>query len=63
MSILERIRELKEDRSYDRSTFEEIANEIEDEIGPAEMWSIVRVGFTTDELIENLEFIAREADL
>lgn len=63
MDILERIRELKEGRSYDRAKFEEIADEIEEAIGPAEMWSIVRVGFTTDELIENLEFIAREADL
>ena len=63
MSILEKIRDLRESRNYDRSAVDEIANEIEDIIGPTEMWNILRPGFSTDELIENLEYIAKECDL
>ena len=63
MNILEKIRDLKESRNYDRSTVDDIANEIEDLIGPTVMWKILRPGFSTDELIENLEYIAKECDL
>ena len=41
----------------------ELADKMENEIGAAEMWNILRPGFEVDELIENLEFIAKESDL
>jgi len=63
MSILEKIRDLRESRNYDRSAVDDIADKMEDLVGPAEMWNTLRPGFSTDELIENLEYIAKEHDL
>ena len=63
MELLEKIREMKEQGNFNRTDWELITDEIEDILSPAEMWNIVRLGFSTDELIENLEFIAREADI
>lgn len=63
MELLEKIRDMKEQGVFDRTDWELIADEMEDILSPAEMWNIVRLGFSTDELIENLEFIAREADI
>lgn len=63
MELLERIREMKEQGNFNRTDWELITDEMEDILSPAEMWNIVRLGFSTDELIENLEFIAREADI
>lgn len=63
MSILNEIRDLKESRDYDRSKIDEIADKMEELIGPAEMWNIIRPGFEQDELLENLEYIARESDI
>ena len=61
--ILEKLRDLEENRGFDRSDIEEIADEMEESIGQAEMWNTLRPGFSTDELLENLIFIARELDL
>lgn len=63
MSILEQIRQLRENHSYDRERIEAIADQMEELIGEAEMWRTLRPGFSTDELIENLEYIAKEEDL
>lgn len=60
---LDKIRQIKEDRKYDRAQIDVIANEMEEILGPAEMWNYLRYGFTTDEFIENLEYIAKEADI
>lgn len=63
-SYLSRIREIKEKKPSDmKMQLEEIANEMEDVLSPAEMWNTVRVGFDVDELAENLEYIARENDI
>ena len=63
-SYLSRIREIKEKKPSDmKMQLEEIANEMEDILSPAEMWNTVRVGFSVDELVENLEYIARENDI
>ena len=63
-SYLSRIREIKEKKPSDmKIQLEEIANEMEDILSPAEMWNTVRVGFSVDELAENLEYIARENDI
>lgn len=63
MSKLEQITELKENHDYDSEKLGKIADEMEEELGSAEMWNILRPGFSNDELIENLEYIAREADI
>lgn len=64
MSILEQIRELREHRDSNlRENLENITDTIEELLGPAEMWNISRTGFSTDELLENLEYIAKEADI
>ena len=63
-SYLSRIREIKEKKPSDmKMQLEEIANEMEDILSPTEMWNTVRVGFSVDELAENLEYIARENDI
>lgn len=63
MELLEKIRDMKKQGVFNRTDWELIADEMEDILSPATMWDIVRLGFSTDELIENLEFIAREADI
>ena len=63
-SYLSKIREIKEKKPSDmKIQLEEIANEMEDILSSAEMWNTVRVGFSVDELAENLEYIARENDI
>ena len=63
-SYLSKIREIKEKKPSDmKMQLEEIANEMEDILSSAEMWNTVRVGFSVDELAENLEYIARENDI
>ena len=61
--ILDKIRDLSENRNYDRTTVENIATEMEDILGSAEMWNTLRSGFSTDELLCNLEYIAKECDI
>lgn len=61
--FLEKIRDLKEKKVFERDLYESIADDMEDILGPAEMWRLVKYGFSTDELIENLEYIAKEADI
>lgn len=63
MSILDQIRQIKEDNTYDRAVVDEIADKMEELIGPAEMWNTIRPGFEQSELLENLEYIAKENDL
>lgn len=63
MSILETIRSMKQNRNYTIDEVDEIADKMEEEIGAAEMWNTLRPGMELDELIENLEYIARENDL
>lgn len=61
--ILERIRKIREDNSYNRAILNEIADDMEEIIGEEGMWKTLRPGFSTDELLENLEYIAKEEDL
>lgn len=63
MSILDQIRQMKEDNTYDRAVVDEIADKMEELIGPAEMWNTLRPGFEQSELLENLEYIAKENEL
>lgn len=63
MELLEKIRDMKKQGVFNRTDWELIADEMEDILSPATMWDIVRLDFSIDELIENLEFIAREADI
>ena len=63
MSLLNEIREFRKSESYDMSVLNDIADRMEEAIGPAEMWNILRPGFDSDEFLENLEYIAREADI
>jgi hypothetical protein len=63
MSLLETIENLKQTRKYSIDQIYDIATKIEEELGPAEMWNTLGPAFTTDELIENLEYIAKEHDL
>ena len=63
MSYLEKIRDIKENDNFNVEVINNIADEMEDQLGSAEMWNILRPGFTLDELLENLEYIAREADI
>lgn len=57
------IKQLRESHSYDRAKLEEMTDSIEELIGEAVIWQTLRLGFSTDELLENLEYIAREEDL
>ena len=57
------IQQLRESHSYDRAKLEEMTDSIEELIGEAVIWQTLRLGFSTDELLENLEYIAREEDL
>ena len=59
---LEQIRELRTN-DYTRDDLDKIADDMEDILGPATMWETVRLGFESSELLENLEYIAREHDL
>lgn len=63
VTYLEKIREIKENNNYDIELINTIADKMEEQLGSAEMWNILRPGFTIDELLENLEYIAREADI
>lgn len=63
MSNLEKLRQMQEDRNYDLNTLLEIADKMEEEIGAAEMWKTIKLGFSSNELIENLIYIARENDI
>lgn len=60
-SILERVIEANSD--YDTSKLFELEDEIEELIGKAEMWNTIRIGFSIDDLAENLEYIARYREL
>ena len=63
MSYLDEIRELKENNDYDIEKINTIADKMEEELSSSEMWNILRPGFSINELLENLEYIAREADI
>ena len=63
MSYLDQLRDMKEQHKYDRDDLNEIADAMTEELTAAEMCNILRVGFSTDELLENLEYIAKEADI
>lgn len=60
--LSDKIQQLRED-GYTRAELDEIADEMEEIVGQAEMWNILRLGFHSDEYLENLEYIARECDL
>jgi len=36
---------------------------MEELLGHAQMWNYVRIGMSNEKFIENLEFIAKEADI
>lgn len=63
MSYLDQLRDMKEQHKYDRDDLNEIADAMTETLTAAEMWNILRVGFSNDELLENLEYIAKEADI
>ena len=63
MSYLDEIRELKENNDYDIEKINTIADKMEEELSSSEMWNILRPAFSINELLENLEYIAREADI
>lgn len=63
MEYLEQIRELRTSDYNTRDNLDKIADDMEDILGPATMWETVRLGFESSELLENLEYIAREHDL
>lgn len=62
-TYLERIRDLKNNRDFNLDELNTIADEMEELLTPAEMWNTLRPGFSIDEFIENLEFIAKENDI
>lgn len=61
--ILDELRDLKDSRDYSREQLDILADKLEDELGSAEMWNTLRPGFSTDELMENLIYIAKENDV
>ena len=64
MSLYEDIKQIKKLKENNmREQLDAIADRMEDEIGCAEMWKTLRPGFSTDELAENLEYIAKESDI
>ena len=63
MDYLERLRELQMSNDYDLESISDLADEMEDVLGSAEMWNILRPAMTFDELLENLIYIARDADI
>lgn len=62
-SILEELRDLKDSRGYSRDSLEILADKLENELGYAQMWNTLRPGFSCDELLENLIYIAKENDM
>lgn len=63
MSKLETILAMKENNNYTYDEIQDIADQMEAELGAAEMWNTLRPAFEMSELLENLEYIAREADI
>ena len=63
MIILNKLRNLKESKNYSREQLEQIADNLENELGTANMWNTLRPGFSTNELMENLIYIAKENDI
>lgn len=63
-TFLDRIRDLIESRpdGYVDQLYD-ICSEMEEFLGPTEMWNTLKPGFSTDELASNLEYIARECDI
>ena len=61
--IYEELRDLKDSRDYSRDKLEILADKLESELGQAQMWNTLRPGFSCDELLENLMYIARENEL
>lgn len=57
------IYQMKEHHDYTINDVHDIADRIEEIIGADECWKTLRPAFSIDELLENLEFIARENDL
>lgn len=60
MSYLDEIRTIKENNDYDIEKINAIADKMEEDISPSEMWNILRPAFSINELLENLEYIAKE---
>ena len=58
---LEAVREIQRSRNYDELW--DLLSEIEDEVGYDEMWFTVREYFSTDELVDVLEYICKEKDI
>lgn len=63
MSILDELRDLKESKDYSIDKLNILADKLENELGAAEMWNTLRPGFSTNELMENLIYIAKETDM
>lgn len=62
-SIFEELRDLKDSKNYSRDSLEILADKLENELGQAQMWNTLRPGFSTNELMENLIYIAKENDV
>lgn len=60
--ILEKLYNLQEN-GYSRSDLEEICDEIEEIIPKGELWDMTRIGFSRDELLDTLVYIAKQCDI
>lgn len=61
MTLREEVEIAKE--KWDREYLNRIADELEEMVGEAELWRLTRVGFSIDELADNLDFLTKELDL
>ena len=60
------LKEIKINFRISRKELEQIlflADKLENELGQAQMWNTLRPGFSCDELLENLMYIAKENDM
>lgn len=64
MDYLTKIRDLKEDKPEDMDDqLWDICSEMEELLGADEMWRLLKPHFGIDEFAENLECIAKDADI
>lgn len=62
-SYLQILRDMEENHDYDMEKLHKISEEIEENITAAECWNTLKHGFSDNELLENLIYLAKEHDL
>lgn len=62
-NILDTLKNMKNEHNYNKEELLKIASQIESTIGAVECWKSLLIGFSEDELMENLTYIAHEFDL